>query len=199
MIYSVHGKLIAKEPFLAVVECGGVGYACRTTNNTLSSIGEIGEEVVLYTHFAMQKESVDLFGFNTKQERQYFLMLISVSGVGPKAALSILSDVTPDRFAVIVSSGDVKAFSKIKGIGVKTAQRIVLELKDKISKETINVLPPTVSISAEEENNLEDAISALEVLGYSQEEVMPFLSKMDYSLSSSELIKQTLKMIGKQR
>lgn len=199
MIYSVHGKLIAKEPFLAVVECGGVGYACRTTNNTLSSIGEIGEEVVLYTHFAMQKESVDLFGFNTKQERQYFLMLISVSGVGPKVALSILSDVTPDRFAVIVSSGDVKAFSKIKGIGVKTAQRIVLELKDKISKETINVLPPTVSISAEEENNLEDAISALEVLGYSQEEVMPFLSKMDYSLSSSELIKQTLKMIGKQR
>lgn len=199
MIYSVHGKLIAKEPFLAVVECGGVGYACRTTNNTLSSIGEIGEEIVLYTHFAMQKENIDLFGFNTKQERQYFLMLISVSGVGPKAALSILSDVTPDRFAFIVSSGDVKAFSKIKGIGVKTAQRIVLELKDKISKETINVSSQSVSISAEEENNLEDAISALEVLGYSQEEVMPFLSKMDYSLSSSELIKRTLKMIGKQR
>lgn len=199
MIYSVHGKLIAKEPFLAVVECGGVGYACRTTNNTLSSIGEIGEEIVLYTYFAMQKENIDLFGFNTKQERQYFLMLISVSGVGPKAALSILSDVTPDRFAFIVSSGDVKAFSKIKGIGVKTAQRIVLELKDKISKETINVSSQSVSISAEEENNLEDAISALEVLGYSQEEVMPFLSKMDYSLSSSELIKRTLKMIGKQR
>ena len=148
MIDSVRGTLLAKEPTMAVVECGGVGYACRTTLHTLSGLGALGEEVRLYTHLAVREDSVDLFGFSTRQERHCFEMLISVSGVGPKAALAILSDVTPDRFALLVASGDSKSFTKTQGIGAKTAQRIVLELKDKIAKEHMGEIHAAEAFSA---------------------------------------------------
>lgn len=133
MIYSVHGKLIAKEPAMAVVECGGVGYACRTTLHTLGQVGNLGETVLLYTVMSVREDAVELFGFSTQQELQCFQLLTSVSGVGPKAALSILSDLTPDQFLLTVASGDSKALTRAKGIGAKSAQRIVMELKDKIA------------------------------------------------------------------
>ena len=133
MIYSVHGKLIAKEPAMAVVECGGVGYACRTTLHTLGQVGNLGETVLLYTAMSVREDAVELFGFSTQQELQCFQLLTSVSGVGPKAALSILSDLTPDQFLLTVASGDSKALTRAKGIGAKSAQRIVMELKDKIA------------------------------------------------------------------
>ena len=201
MIDSVRGTLLAKEPTMAVVECGGVGYACRTTLHTLSGLGALGEEVRLYTHLAVREDSVDLFGFSTRQERQCFEMLISVSGVGPKAALAILSDVTPDRFALLVASGDSKSFTKTKGIGAKTAQRIVLELKDKIAKEHMGEIHAAEAFSASAAaslggDNMEDAIAALMVLGYTQGEVVPLLAKLDPNLPSQELIKQTLRQIG---
>lgn len=182
MIDSVRGTLLAKEPTMAVVECGGVGYACRTTLHTLSGLGALGEEVRLYTHLAVREDSVDLFGFSTRQERHCFEMLISVSGVGPKAALAILSDVTPDRFALLVASGDSKSFTKTKGIGAKTAQRIVLELKDKIAKEHMGEIHAAEAFSASAAaslggDNMEDAIAALMVLGYTQGEVVPLLAK----------------------
>lgn len=201
MIDSVRGTLLAKEPTMAVVECGGVGYACRTTLHTLSGLGALGEEVRLYTHLAVREDSVDLFGFSTRQERNCFEMLISVSGVGPKAALAILSDVTPDRFALLVASGDSKSFTKTKGIGAKTAQRIVLELKDKIAKEHMGEIHAAEAFSASAAaslggDNMEDAIAALMVLGYTQGEVVPLLAKLDPNLPSQELIKQTLRQIG---
>ncbi|CDE31495.1 holliday junction ATP-dependent DNA helicase RuvA [Ruminococcus sp. CAG:403] len=201
MIDSVRGTLLAKEPTMAVVECGGVGYACRTTLHTLSGLGALGEEVRLYTHLAVREDSVDLFGFSTRQERHCFEMLISVSGVGPKAALAILSDVTPDRFALLVASGDSKSFTKTKGIGAKTAQRIVLELKDKIAKEHMGEIHAAEAFSASAAaslggDNIEDAIAALMVLGYTQGEVVPLLAKLDPNLPSQELIKQTLRQIG---
>ena len=128
-------------------------------------------------------------------------MLISVSGVGPKAALAILSDVTPDRFALLVASGDSKSFTKTKGIGAKTAQRIVLELKDKIAKEHMGEIHAAEAFSASAAaslggDNIEDAIAALMVLGYTQGEVVPLLAKLDPNLPSQELIKQTLRQIG---
>ena len=201
MIDSVRGTLLAKEPTMAVVECGGVGYACRTTLHTLSGLGALGEEVRLYTHLAVREDSVDLFGFSTRQERHCFEMLISVSGVGPKAALAILSDVTPDRFALLVASGDSKSFTKTKGIGAKTAQRIVLELKDKIAKEHMGEIHAAEAFSASAAaslggDNIEDANAALMVLGYTQGELVPLLSKLDPNLPSQELIKQTLRQIG---
>lgn len=201
MIYSVHGKIIAKDSMMAVVECGGVGYACRTTHVTLSDIGSIGDDVMLYTHLSVREDAVELFGFSSQQELHCFQMLTSVSGVGPKAALAILSDLTSDRFALVVASGDSKTLTKSKGIGAKTAQRIVLELKDKIAKENKGSDWSALAESAvyQEDSATTDAISALMVLGYSQEEVMPLLARLDKNMTSEEMIKETLRQIGSRR
>lgn len=199
MIYSVRGKLTHKEPFLAVVECTGVGYACRTTCSTSAQLGETGKEVYLYTYLHVREDNVELFGFYSMQELNCFKMLISVSGVGPKAALSILSDIDAQRFALTVASGDSKVFTKTKGVGPKLAQRIVLELKDKIAKESITTsdIKSSGNIFVPEGDNCAEAVSALMVLGFSQEEVAAAVSKIDTSLDTGEIVKQALKIIGK--
>lgn len=198
MIYSVRGKLIHKEPFLAVVECSGIGYSCRTTYSTAAQLGETGSEVFLYTYLHVREDSVELFGFYSKQELNCFKMLISVSGVGPKAALAILSDIDAQRFALTVASGDSKAFTKTKGVGPKLAQRIVLELKDKIAKENITSADVKASgnVLIPQGDNCSEAVSALMVLGFSQEEVAAAVSKIDTSLETGEIVKQALKIIG---
>ena len=199
MIYSVRGKLTHKEPFLAVVECAGVGYACRTTCSTSAQLGETGKEVYLYTYLHVREDNVELFGFYSMQELNCFKMLISVSGVGPKAALSILSDIDAQRFALTVASGDSKVFTKTKGVGPKLAQRIVLELKDRIAKESITAsdIKSSGNIFVPEGDNCAEAVSALMVLGFSQEEVAAAVSKIDTSLDTGEIVKQALKIIGK--
>ena len=199
MIYSVRGKLTHKEPFLAVVECAGVRYACRTTCSTSAQLGETGKEVYLYTYLHVREDNVELFGFYSMQELNCFKMLISVSGVGPKAALSILSDIDAQRFALTVASGDSKVFTKTKGVGPKLAQRIVLELKDKIAKESITAsdIKSSGNIFVPEGDNCAEAVSALMVLGFSQEEVAAAVSKIDTSLDTGEIVKQALKIIGK--
>lgn len=203
MIYSVNGTLLAKESAMAVIECGGVGYACRTTFTTLSQIGSVGEKTFLYTAMSVREDAVELFGFATKQELQCFQLLISVSGVGPKAALSILSDLTPDQFLLTVAAGDSKKLTRAKGIGAKSAQRIVMELKDKIAGESVGLLAGAESFSAMSVSgagaNVAEAIEALVTLGYSQSEVAPIVAKLDSALSSSELIRQTLQEFGKKR
>lgn len=199
MIYSVRGKLIHKEPNLAVIECAGVGYACRTTLSTVSKLDSIGSEAFLYTYLHVREDAVELFGFADEKELNCFKMLISVSGVGPKAGIAILSDTTPERFAMNVATGDYKAFTKTKGVGPKLAQRVVLELKDKISKEQL-----AAAKGGEEINyaavtggeNTAEAISALVVLGYSQTEAASVVAKLDPSLSVEELIKNALKHIA---
>ena len=200
MIYSVHGKLIAKEPAMAVVECGGVGYACRTTLHTLGQVGNLGETVLLYTAMSVREDAVELFGFSTQQELQCFQPLTSVSGVGPKAALSILSDLTPDQFLLTVASGDSKALTRAKGIGAKSAQRIVMELKDKIAGDATGLLSGTagageIAAATQSGGNVGEAIT----LGYTQSEVAPIVAKLDPSLSSSDLIRLALQEFGKQR
>ena len=201
MIYSLRGRLTVKELGLAVIECAGVGYGCKISYNTAAALGETGSEALLYTHLYVREDAVELFGFATLQELSCFRLLISVSGVGPKAALSILSDVTPERFAFLVASGDSKSFTKTKGIGAKTAQRIVLELKDKVSSESVSgsiagdadsfgALPQGAAGSA-----VTEALEALMVLGYSQGEAAPILGKLDPSLSTQEVIKETLRIM----
>ena len=200
MIYSLKGRLAVKEAGFAVVDCNGVGYGCRTSYNTLVKLGEIGSETMLYTHLSVREDGVELFGFADMQELNCFRLLISVSGVGPKAATSILSDMTPEQFAFAVASGDSKGLTRTKGIGTKTAQRIVLELKDKISSETLGGGSAAVDygssvVSAAGGSAVSEALEALLVLGYSQGEVAPVLRKLDPSLDTQELIKETLRIM----
>lgn len=197
MIYSVRGQLIHTEPELAVIECGGVGYACRTTYATLSEIGKVGSEVRLYTYLKVSEDAVDLFGFATEQELRCFKMLISVSGVGPKAALSILSDTSPDNFAISVATGDSKAFTRTKGIGPKLAQRIVLELKDKVAQESKAIAGGKAQPTVVSSGNVSEAIAALMVLGYTQSEAAGAIGKLDKTLPAEELIRLSLVEMAK--
>lgn len=193
MIYCLTGKLIHTEANLAVVECAGVGYACKTTFSTLQKISG-KETVTLYTHLAVKEDEVSLFGFATQEELKSFRLLISVSGVGPKAGLAVLSSCTPSQFALAVATGDSKAFTRIKGIGAKTAQRIVLELKDKVAKEnTISVRGNGgAEFTSVQGGAVEEAVTALVVLGYSESEALSVISKLDPDLSVEELIKKAL-------
>ncbi len=198
MIYSLHGILTETAPNLAVIECSGVGYACRTTSTTLSALGEIGTTVHVYTHLIIREDAIELFGFADQNELNCFRMLITVSGIGGKAALAILSALTPDKFALLVASGDSAALTKVKGIGKKTAERIILDLKDKLLK-TNPLLKETnfhtsVSVQAD---HFSETIAALVVLGYRQEEILPVLAGLDESLPTEELIRLTLREMGR--
>lgn len=202
MIYSLKGALAVKEPNFAVIECSGVGYGCRVSYNTASQLGEVGKEAFLYTYLAVREDAMELFGFASLQERNCFELLISVSGVGPKAAIAILSDLAPEKFAFAVASGDAKTLSKTKGIGAKTSQRIVLELKDKISSDDLGGFISAGSAAdfsapaAVGSSSVSEALEALMVLGYSRGEVAPYLGKLDPSLSAQDLIKETLRLVA---
>ncbi|MEG0614378.1 MAG: Holliday junction branch migration protein RuvA [Oscillospiraceae bacterium] len=200
MIYSVKGELTHTEPTLAVIECGGVGYACRTTFSTLSQIGEIGKTVKLFTYLNVREDCVELFGFATLQELNCFKMLTSVSGVGPKAGLAILSNSAPEKLALAIATGDSKLFTQTKGVGPKLAQRIVLELKDKVAKQELSATTQGMDFSPiSMGGNSGEAIAALEVLGYSQSEAATVVAGLDQSLTSSEMIRLSLQAIGKMK
>lgn len=196
MIYSVRGELIHTEQGLAVVECAGVGYACRTTANTLARIRN-GGEVRLFTYLHVTENAVDLFGFSDTAELACFKQLISVSGVGPKAALSILSDITPSKLALCITTGDSKTLTKSPGIGAKIASRIVLELKDKIAKEQhfsaaeLNTAPAPAAGSS-----VSEALTALAVLGFNPAQAQNALAGADPGASVEELIKYGLKNLA---
>ncbi len=192
MIYSLRGNLTAMEQGLAVVECNGVGYACRTTANTLARIRD-KNEVILYTYMHITENSLDLFGFADTSELTCFKQLISVSGVGPKAALSILSDITPSGLALCIATGDSKTLTKSPGIGAKIAQRIVLELKDKIAKEQHISSAELASAPAMSASNVAEAMNALAVLGFSPQQCSSALSGADENASVEDLIKYALK------
>lgn len=195
MIYSLKGKLTHWETGLAVIECGGVGYACRTTMNTLAKIREL-DEVKLYTYLHITENSLDLFGFADNGELSAFKQLISVSGVGPKAALSILSDITPSKLALCVASEDYKTLTKSPGIGAKIAQRIVLELKDKVAKEQKLSAKDLQSAAVSAGDNFTEAMTALQTLGFNPAQCGAALSGADPSGSVEELIKFGLKNLA---
>lgn len=195
MIYSLQGELTHWEAGLAVIECAGVGYACRTTMNTLSKIRDL-DEVKLFTYLHVTENSLDLFGFADSAELVSFKQLISVSGVGPKAALSILSDITPSKLALCIATGDSKTLTKSPGIGAKIAQRIVLELKDKVAKEQKFTSAELASVPVQGGSNIAEAITALQTLGFNPAQCGAALSGADPNASVEELIKFGLKNLG---
>lgn len=195
MIYSLTGELTYWEAGLAVVECGGVGYACRTTMNTLAKIREL-DEVTLYTHLHVTENSFDLFGFADNAELSAFRQLISVSGVGPKAALSVLSDITPSKLALCVASDDYKTLTHSAGIGAKTAQRIILELKDKVAKEQKISAADLQSAAFSAGDNITEAMTALQTLGFSSAQCAAALSGANPADSVEDLIKFGLKNLA---
>lgn len=197
MIYSVRGKFIHSEPSFAVIECGGVGYRCQTTSATLRNI-KLNSEVTLYTHLNVREDAMELFGFYSQAELSSFRTLIGVTGVGPKMALSILSELTVEQVAMAVSASDVKALTRASGVGPKLAQRIILELKDKLkgfASSEISVESAGSVIA--DTGNISKAVAALAVLGYSAADVTPVLSKLDPTMSVEQLIAQTLRRMGR--
>lgn len=194
MIYQVNGVLELCEPAFCVIDCMGVGYKLSITENTYGSIvGHIGEKMKLLTHLQVREDDIELYGFKTNDELSAFKLLITVSGVGPKAAISILSLMTPDRLASAICTEDFKAIAKANNIGPKTAQRIVLELKDKIAKQVFatNVsanagAAPTVNIASS--TNLSEALDALLVLGYSKQDAQRALVGIDPNLDVTKII-----------
>lgn len=202
MFYYVEGKVAHMGPYLAVIDCGGVGYACRTTNHTLGALS-IGKVAKLYTYLHVREEIFELYGFISERELSSFEMLIGVSGVGPKAALAILSSNTPENLALAIVSENSKALTSAPGIGKKIAQRIILELKDKLAKGQLtdsNGGGETFAggITVIPENKVSEASAALAVLGYSQAEINVALKGIDMdNLKLEEIIKQALKKMVK--
>ena len=189
MYYYLKGELVKLEANACVIDCTGVGYKCTvslTTSTYLSA--KTGQTVTVYTHLAVREDGIEMFGFATESERACFNQLISVSGVGPKAAISILSHLSPDKFSLAVCTNDAKLIAKAKGIGAKTAERIILELKDKISKDMMGteltaIASPTVA--AAKSPAFTEAAEALLVLGYDKNTVSAVLSKVDSTLTDS--------------
>lgn len=199
MFYYIKGELIRADhsASAAVIDCNGIGYKMTVSHNTLSKLTAIGEKVCLYTHFYVREDVLELFGFHSETELDAFKLLITVSGIGPKAALAILSVLTPEKLSVAVTSGDAKAIAKAQGVGAKTAARVVLELKEKIRK----VLPTDQKsvdddVSSSDElvfGNVEEAVSALMVLGYSRQEAQAALKGVDPLLSLEDMITAALR------
>lgn len=198
MIYNVKGILTYIDAQFVVVECGGVGFKCFTTLNTSKSVGKIGSEVNLFTYLSVREDAMDLFGFSTVTELEAFKMLITVSGVGPKAAVSVLSELTPDRLALAIASSDTKAIIKANGIGKKTAERIVLELKDKMANVASGEISSAVASAGSivEESASAEAVAALVALGFSQSDAAVAVGQMDKSLSADEMIRLGLRQLS---
>ena len=200
MFYYLSGTVGRIEPNLAVIDCGGVGYACRTTSHTISKLS-MGKAAKLYTHLYVREEIFELYGFISESELGCFRMLIGVSGVGPKAALAILSSGSPGNLALSIITGDEKALTKAPGVGKKIAQRVILELKDKLAKGQLNTGGGEAfagGVTIIPENKASEASAALAVLGYSQSEIAVALKGIDLeALSLENVIKQALKKMVK--
>ena len=196
MIYSVRGKLIHADPKLAVVECGGVGLACQITINTAKQLPSIGNEVMLYTMMNVREDAIELFGFAQQEELSSFKMLTTVSGVGPKVGIAILSELTPERVALAVSAGDHKARTKASGVGPKLAQRIVLELKDKFALPASGGVEMPQAGPASAAGNAAQAVSALTVLGFSAGEAAAAVGKLDSAQPVEALVRGALRLLA---
>ena len=197
MFYYLKGTAAHLGPNLAVIDCGGVGYACRTTSYTLSALKK-GEKGKLLTYLSVRQDGVDLFGFATQGELNCFKLLTAISGVGPKVGMAILSELTPEDVALAAAAGDAKRFTKASGVGQKLAQRIVLELKDKVGTLSGSVsmegIPQPGGPSAS--GNASQAVEALVTLGYSASEAAAAVGKLDSALPPEELIRLALKSFG---
>lgn len=201
MFYYLYGTLEINDAGICVIDCGGVGYKLTTSLITCELLREkIGQKVKLFTYLAVREDGIELFGFESNEERECFNKLITVSGVGPKAAMSILSIMTPDNFALAVCTEDTKAISKASGIGGKTAARIILELKDKLSVD-MGAVPAKgtgrAAVVMPMSGNLTEATEALMVLGYDKNSVAGALTGLDPKADVGELIRAALKKLSR--
>lgn len=198
MIASLRGTLLYSDTAFAVVECGGVGFKCYVTRNTLNKLPQTGKEVFLHTYMVVREDAMDLYGFIDSEELSAFKLITSVNGVGAKIGLSLLSDLSASKIMLSIASNDAKALTAASGVGIKLAQRIVLELKEKVgsldldSSEDIAAVQNTASNSASSE-----AVEALVALGYSKGEASLTVARLDASLPTDELIKQALKALAR--
>lgn len=201
MFYSLTGNIIYEDSSSVAIECGGVGFRCQTSSNTLRDIDKT-KKVTLYTYLNVREDALDLFGFSSEYELEWFKMLLGVTGVGPKAALAILSEYTPERLALFISAGDAKAVTKAQGVGPKLAQRVILELKDKAKSAVSSVGDDASALedvsAAVKAPNTSEAIAALTMLGYTQTEASVAVSRVDSTLPVEEIIKQALKLLSRQ-
>lgn len=206
MFYYLNGELALRDINMCVIDCGGVGYKLTISMITSESLAsKLGQKVKLYTYLAVREDGVELFGFGSNEERHAFNLLTGVSGVGPKAAMNILSVMSPDRLAMAVCTEDIKGISKAPNIGAKTAARIVLELKDKIAKDFITSAGSEKSAgsvgsaphASATSGNLSEATEALIVLGYDRSSVIKALAGIDPSLDVGMIIKAALKKLAK--
>ena len=194
MIYYLNGPVTVLEPGLAVVECGGVGYGCRITAFTAAQL-KLNQTARLYICESIREDAHDLYGFASREEQRCYELLTSVTGVGPKAALAILSAGGPQNFTLAVMTGDEKLLTAAQGVGKKIAQRIILELKDKIGGGSVELdfSGPAVTAAPAQGNNLAMANAALQELGYSPTEIATALKGVDPNTSTEDLIRHALR------
>lgn len=198
MIYSVRGTLTAAGARSAVVECSGVGFDCQITGNTARQLPPLGGEVMLYTFMNVREDAIELFGFADRAELTCFRQLTAITGVGPKAAVAILSELSPEKVALAVAGGDYKSLTRAQGIGPKLAQRIVLEMKDKVgalAPSTDGGVPVPDGIRSAA-GNAAEAVSALTMLGFSAGEASAAVGKLDSALPVEELVRKALKSLA---
>jgi Holliday junction DNA helicase RuvA len=198
MYAYIKGELEEKANGYVVIDNNGIGYKIFMSNTGIGRLGELHSNVKVYTYYQVREDNISLYGFNTKEELRMFELLISVSGIGSKSAISMLSNIEPSSFAVAVVSNDIKKITSLPGIGNKTAQRLVLELKDKLKAENeLTLNNEEVKSVVEKEELSSDADSALKILGYSRREIDDVLKKINIeSMSTEEIIKSALKYLS---
>ena len=194
MLYYVSGEVTVLEPGLAVIDCGGVGYGCRTTAYTASQL-KLGQKTKLFITESIREDAFELYGFISREEQRCYELLTSVTGVGPKAAIAILSVGGPQNFTLAVMTGDEKLLCAAPGVGKKIAQRIILELKDKVGggNTELDFSGPTIAAAAVSTGNVAMATAALQELGYSAAEISAALKGADATASTEDLIRHALR------
>ena len=199
MIASLNGIILFKDLSSVIVECGGVGFKCFITENTYNKLGGVGDKVFIHTCLVVKEDALDIFGFYETGELEVFKLITSVSGVGAKIGLSILSAFNYEKVLLYVASGDAKSLTAAAGVGIKLAQRMVLELKDKVGSVAVGDVFETVNAvgNATSNTSAKEAIEALVSLGYSQSEAALAVGKLDNSLSTDDLIRAALKTLAR--
>lgn len=198
MFYYICGEAFVADANTVVIDANGVGYSLTVSGNTLGKVSNTSGKVKLFTYLSVKEDGIELFGFHSLEELNLFKLLISVSGVGPKAAMSILSVFTPASFAATLASDDAKAISRANGVGAKTASRIILELKDKVAKQFSADEASVSEVLSQSSAAVADAKNALLVLGYTRSEASSVLAKIDSTgMDTEELIKEALKRLMK--
>lgn len=200
MIAYIKGILEVKTSGYIIIDIAGIGYKVFMSESAIQKLGELGETIKIHTYLRVREDDMSLYGFNTNDELRMFELLLSVSGIGAKVAINILSNITPSNFIIAIISNDIAKIKKLPGIGPKTAQRLVLELKDKLKNETVEQLEikEEIEIIEQSNENVKEAISALQVLGYTKAEIDKSLENVDkQELSVEDLIRIGLKNLAK--